>query len=520
MLNEKTRKMKNYQTMLKTNAFHDIIDYLDIDSYYDKRFISSTIDEKKDYQDVNDILQLLHASQADKRDLLSEFYQQLFISRIIILDNKLFVRFNHQFIFIADYQDERFGTFLKYITEFRDVKPFSMCKFLTEEQYVIIAKSLAKRLTVTRSFNHIIQFNDAYIDYSGMHKGVCDKIFPSHHINHDILELYKTRQFSVVVKEVDELIMHIANNDHLTAMRLIDDLALSLVMNINVKSHYQRFIRIYGPTAGNGKSTLSHLIQRAFAVPESLKSLMIDNIRTFNAAEITGFNLGTILRSLIAIEEDAREIYWNDDVSAIIKQIVTCDTIPYRDIYQAPTQVQSSVMLLSFSNFMPKISDKTQAFDRRIDWFETKGKLIKDDQWFDIIRSKDAATYLFEKLFIRSLELTENPELITPVSQAMLDTQQFFKEMNINVFAFFNEFTNYDISKIDTLQVKGMYTVYEIWCHDNKETPFAFRKFKELTKSLFPIDIKRMRLSKCKEFNSSTMNANNQAELFVFLDKS
>lgn len=517
MLNEQTRQMVNYETMLKINAFHNIIDYLEIDSYYESYFIPNV--DKASFADIDNAQRLLTSSQADKRDTLSEFFQQLFTTRVMILENRLFVRTNNQYVFIAEYQDERFGTFLKYITESRNVKPFSMGKYLNEEQYVTIAKSLSKRLTIKRSFNHIMQFNDAYLDQSGLHEGVADKLFPSHHFNRDVLNLYHTRKLTCHVPEVDDLIMHIANNDVATANRLWDDLSLSLVSDIAIKSQHQRFIRVYGPTAANGKSTLSRLIQRAFAVPDTLKELMIDNVKTFNAAEITGFNLGNILRALIAIEEDAREIYWNDDVSATIKQIITCDTIPYRDIYQAPAQIRASVMLISFSNFMPKISDKTQAFDRRIDWFETKDKLFRNDEWFDVIRSDQASQYLFEKCFIRSLELSENPELMSPVSKEMIKTQKFFKEMNINVFAFLNELTNNDISNIDLALVRGTYTAYELWCNENKETAFAFRKFKEIVKSLFPVDIKRMRLSYCKDFNPSKMKPTNQADLFVYLGK-
>lgn len=471
--------------LLNQNDYFDLTNHIDFDQIF-----NMSLEPRITAQ-----IQQGRMSQTKKRDILSKVLDENLSKALLIISNNLYFFSKDGLILINQYNRVKFAKFLMYLIEGRRYTsngPFKHDGYLDEDSYIKLVKIFEQAISKTIESNDMLQFPDAHIIDNDIIDGVSPITLASHHFKYPIKHLITSMQPTDVVPEVDDLILHIANNDQDTANRFIDNLSLVFINDVAIKQHYQRFSRVYGPTTGNGKSTLANLIMSALSQPDDVASILPENVRMFNAADIDGFKLGPLVNALIGIEQDARESFWNDETSSNLKGIISGDTIEYRNFHSRPEQKQALVQLLSFSNFMPKSSDKTKAFDRRIDWYETKHKLERDDEWFAAIRSEKASRYLFEKLFIRSRELTQDLSSFSPETEQMLKTKEEYKRVNNNVLLFIDE---YGSEYFEHWSTQAVYVTYKLWCKDNDESAFGSTKFKDLMKDVCKFNIKKVRYS-------------------------
>ena len=179
-------------------------------------------------------------------------------------------------------------------------------------------------------------------------------------------------------------------------------LATVFLNNEEMKNTLAPHLRIYGPLGANGKTTFEELLRKGFG-SFNVSATQIGDFDNYHFVETT-------VQSLIAIDGDSSSKALSSDAAATFKRIVTGDTVRSRQIYGKMRDVKSMCLLLAFCNTLPKSSDKSNAFLRRMTIIKCSDRLVDskrfvaNDEWFKNLRSNDAAQYIVEKLLIHSQE--------------------------------------------------------------------------------------------------------------------
>ena len=335
--------------------------------------------------------------------------------------------------------------------------------------------------------DNIIQFLDCYVKdgkvYEGMHPTVGRFL-----IRRKVFEAAKNRKPIKVVKEVDQLIAHLCNYDRKNIKRAESILATVFLNNQEMKNALAPHLRIFGPSGANGKTTFEELLRKAFG-NYNVVATQISDLDNYHFVETT-------VQSLIAIDGDTSSKALSSDAAATFKRIVTGDTVRSRQIYGKMRDVQSMCLLLAFCNTLPKSSDKSNAFLRRMTIIKCTDRLVDstkfkvDDDWFKNLRSEEAAQYLVEKLLIKALAMQEEDVLKLPEqSKSTQDMISKFREENDSASSWLKEV---GVEEVVGYQVKEVRSKYESWCEENDKTPLK-RQFNEVLETMF--GLKRSKVS-------------------------
>ena len=319
------------------------------------------------------------------------------------------------------------------------------------------SKMVAGYLLQPHDENDIVQFNDCYFDKSTFRKGVNQhgKI-PKFRVKYSLLDAAENGKPIAESKEVDELLLHIANYNEQTKKRLIESFSLTLISDGSRMSSLSRMIRLFGPSGANGKSTLMNLMS---------KTLGEDNVTTFSSHDLKNYTLAKVVESMLAYDDDERSSRIPDDASNNIKSIVTGDSIEVRKIRGNPVDVKPTVQLVSLSNSIPKSEDKSSGFSRRLDWYKIDHVLEKEDAWFDRLFSDESKQYLMELLITTLIDvLNRKPCKLTPKSSDMLQTEKQFIYDNNSALSFIEEKGRDWFIDRTVRSVKDSYIGY---CEDN-----------------------------------------------------
>ena len=353
-----------------------------------------------------------------------------------------------------------------------------ICKYYSSEFFidvssrrcVVVEENLKKLSTADAGVESVIQFNDCMFTQNGEMRTLANGIYPRYTFNRYIADVLSAGKPSAVVPEVDDLILHLANGDEEVADHLVSRMAMSLIASQGLKNKLDaKCVFLYGPTAGNGKSTFADLLERAFHH---------ENFKAFSIANFEGYYVAETAKALLMVDDDATEVYLSSDVAAKLKQVITADTISMRQIYKSPVSFRPYTQLLVCTNSIPKAEDKTMGWARRIEIFEVKERLVRDDAWFDRIRSDEAAEYMFEKLALRALEIAKLKGRIKvpqPIEKAAIE----YRESNRNIPTWLERLDGGN----DWLVGKPIgytYEEYEKWCTVGNEAPLGKVKFTQL----------------------------------------
>lgn len=339
-----------------------------------------------------------------------------------------------------------------------------------------VCRTIINRLTKTMSNNFIIQFNDCYIENCQIYEGFYSQSIPAYTINRNIFNAAQGT-FTKIIPEVDDFLLHLSDNQPDTKERFLESLSICLINDPNVRQYVGEFIRLFGPTAENGKSTMLNLLRKTFGE---------HNIEEFSTSQLKGYSLETTSRALIAMDSDSSADYIKEESAANIKKIVTSDPIQVRQIYSKPITVIPIVTLIAASNALPKSEDKTNGLARRMVWYKISGKLIRSDSWFDIIKSEEAAQYLMELIIQKYVEIVlRDPIQTSELTPDMIKMKKSFEQNNNNIIEFMEE---QNISEdVNQNQVARVRKEYEKWCEMNDETPFGSTKFNQVVEGQFSL---------------------------------
>ena len=334
--------------------------------------------------------------------------------------------------------------------------------------------------------DNIIQFLDCYVKdgrvYEGMHPTVGRFL-----IRRSVHEVVKNRKPTKVVKEVDQLIAHLCDYDEKNIARMTAILATVFLNNEEMKNTLAPHLRIYGPLGANGKTTFEELLRKGFG-SFNVSATQIGDFDNYHFVETT-------VQSLIAIDGDSSSKALSSDAAATFKRIVTGDTVRSRQIYGKMRDVKSMCLLLAFCNTLPKSSDKSNAFLRRMTIIKCSDRLVDskrfvaNDEWFKNLRSNDAAQYIVEKLLIHSQEMLDQDVLKLPeAGKSTKDILTKFSDENDSASAWIKEV---GIEEVVGYQVKEVREKYEAWCEENDKTPLK-RQFNEVLEVNFNLERKNV----------------------------
>lgn len=334
--------------------------------------------------------------------------------------------------------------------------------------------------------DNIIQFLDCYVEdgrvYEGMHPTVGRFL-----VRRKVYDAIKNRKPTKVVKEVDQLIAHLCDYDEKNIDLMNSILATVFLNDSEMKNTLSPHLRIFGPSGANGKTTFEELMRKAFG-NHNVVATQIGGLDNYHFVETT-------VQSLIAIDGDSSGKALSSDAAATFKRIVTGDTVRSRQIYGKMRDIKAMCLLLAFCNTLPKSSDKSNAFLRRMTIVKCSDRLIDskkfkvDDNWFKNLRSDDAAQYLVEKLLLKSQDMLDQETLKLPeASRATKDMLTKFSDENDSASAWVKEV---GVEEIVGYQVKEVREKYEAWCEENDKTPLK-RQFNEVLEVNFNLERKNV----------------------------
>lgn len=334
--------------------------------------------------------------------------------------------------------------------------------------------------------DNIIQFLDCYVEDGRVHEGMHPTV-GRFLVRRKVFEAIENRKPTKVVKEVDQLIAHLCDYDEKNIKLMVSILATVFLNDSEMKNTLSPHLRIFGPSGANGKTTFEDLLRKAFG-NHNVVATQIGGLDNYHFVETT-------VQSLIAIDGDSSGKALSSDAAATFKRIVTGDTVRSRQIYGKMRDVKSMCLLLAFCNTLPKSSDKSNAFLRRMTIIKCSDRLIDsrrfvaNDEWFKNLRSDAAAQYLIEKLLLRAQDMLDQDTLKLPeASKATKDMLTKFSDENDSASAWIKEV---GIEEVVGYQVKEVREKYEAWCEENDKTPLK-RQFNEVLEVNFNLERKNV----------------------------
>lgn len=334
--------------------------------------------------------------------------------------------------------------------------------------------------------DNIIQFLDCYVEDGRVHEGMHPTV-GRFLIRKKVYEAVKNRKPTKVVKEVDQLIAHLCDYDEKNIKLMVSILATVFLNDQEMKNTLSPHLRIFGPSGANGKTTLEELLRKGFG-NHNVVATQIGELDNYHFVETT-------VQSLIAIDGDSSSKALSSDAAATFKRIVTGDTVRSRQIYGKMRDVKSMCLLLAFCNTLPKSSDKSNAFLRRMTIIKCSDRLVDskrfvaNDEWFKNLRSDDAAQYIVEKLLLRAQEMLDQDVLKLPeASKATKDMLTKFSDENDSASSWIKEV---GVEEIVGYQVKEVREKYEAWCEENDKTPLK-RQFNEVLEVNFGLERRKV----------------------------
>ena len=312
--------------------------------------------------------------------------------------------------------------------------------------------------------NDIIQFNDCYVE-NGEFKVGKYQFIPRFYINFDVLEVIESGEVTKKVEEIDDFILHLSDYDRDTAKVFLSRMSTFLLNSEKLKSNFSATINIlYGASGENGKSLFLSILKKIFDSEDVLHA----GLRDFNNRN---YLLPEMCQSLLIVDEDAADLQLDAAATSAIKQFTHGQSMKVRSIYEKTRTLRPRAMVVACTNHMPTAVDKSDGFNRRFSIFTQTSKLVnrnhnRSDEWFDAVRSDDAAKYLLDLLILAHLENVKRGRLLENSSR-MKEINEDFVEKNDSAVMFVR---SVGLKEIIGKPVKIVRENYESWCETNGVT--------------------------------------------------
>ena len=326
--------------------------------------------------------------------------------------------------------------------------------------------------------NDIIQLNDYYVKDGVFIKGRYSSI-PRFYINFNVSHVIESKEVSKVVKELDEFILHLCDYDADTVKVFLSRMSTFLLNSERLKTNFSATINVlYGASGQNGKSLFMNLLKKIFDQDD----ITLAGLRDFNNQN---YMLPKMCQSLLVVDEDASDLQLDSTAASNLKQFTHGQRMESRSIYEKTKVYRPRAMVVACTNHMPTSVDKSDGFNRRFSIFTQTHKLtnsehVRSEEWFESLRSSDAAQYLLELLVLAHLNNLKRCRLLEN-SARMKEINEDFVEKNDSAVMYVRSVR---LKEIIGKPVKIVRENYENWCESNGVTALK-NKFNTTLESKF-----------------------------------
>ena len=326
--------------------------------------------------------------------------------------------------------------------------------------------------------NDIIQFEDYYLKDGVLIKGRYSNI-PRFYINFKVSHVIESKEVSKVIKELDEFILHLCDYDPDTVKVFLSRMSTFLLNSERLKTNFSATINVlYGASGQNGKSLFMSLLKKIF----NRDDITLAGLRDFNNQN---YMLPKMCQSLLVVDEDASDLQLDSTAASNLKQFTHGQRMESRSIYEKTKIYRPRAMVVACTNHMPTSVDKSDGFNRRFSIFTQTHKLtnsehIRSEEWFESLRSDDAAHYLLELLILSHLDNMKRGRLLEN-SARMKEINEDFVEKNDSAVMYVR---SVGLKEIIGKPVKIVRESYEDWCESNGVTALK-NKFNTTMESKF-----------------------------------
>ena len=364
--------------------------------------------------------------------------------------------------------------------------------------------------------NDIIQFEDYYLKDGIFIKGRYSHI-PRFYINFNVSHVIESKEVSKVVKELDEFILHLCDYDHDTVKVFLSRMSTFLLNSERLKTNFSATINVlYGASGQNGKSLFMTLLKKIFDQDD----ITLAGLRDFNNQN---YMIPKMCQSLLVVDEDASDLQLDSTAASNLKQFTHGQRMESRSIYEKTKIYRPRAMVVACTNHMPTSVDKSDGFNRRFSIFTQTHKLtnsehFRSEEWFEALRSLEAAQYLLELLVLAHLDNIKRCRLLEN-SARMKEINEDFVEKNDSAVMYVR---SVGLKEIVGKPVKIVREEYERWCESNGVTALK-NKFNTTMESKFNLRSK-LCMSKSmtvdeSELLLSGLNPLKQIRTWVHADK-
>lgn len=204
-----------------------------------------------------------------------------------------------------------------------------------------------------------------------------------------------------VVPIVDEYLNNLCNNEKEYIMHVLEAIATSFILDVELKRHLSKFWMFYGD-GGNGKGTLLTIIRKILDDDNcsSLDLFDLKDDRKVNSLVGKLANLGDDVSAKKAMD---------DETTKRLKNITSADSMEFRPLYQQSRKAIISPVLIFTTNKIIKTWEKGNSIKRRIYWCPMLYKpKTKDPKFITKLTTRNALEYWIRLLVEAYIRLYTN----------------------------------------------------------------------------------------------------------------
>lgn len=389
-----------------------------------------------------------------------------------------FIDKSGQRTFVEDFTTSSFIDFLEIVLHTSDIFQHQLDwtnDLLTKYVYSLLD---SEEFSTDSIANDIIQFEDYYLKDGVFIKGRYSSI-PRFYINFNVSHVIESKEVSKVVKELDEFILHLCDYDPDTVKVFLSRMSTFLLNSERLKTNFSATINVlYGASGQNGKSLFMNLLKKIFDQDD----ITLAGLRDFNNQN---YMIPKMCQSLLVVDEDASDLQLDSTAASNLKQFTHGQRMESRSIYEKTKIYRPRAMVVACTNHMPTSVDKSDGFNRRFSIFTQTHKLtnsehVRSEEWFEALRSSDAAQYLLELLILAHLGNMKRGRLLENSSR-MKEINEDFVEKNDSAVMYVR---SVGLKEIIGKPVKIVRENYENWCESNGVTALK-NKFNTTMESKF-----------------------------------
>lgn len=375
-----------------------------------------------------------------------------------------FIDKSGQRTFVEDFTTSSFIDFLEIVLHTSSIFQHQLDwtnDLLTKYVYSLLDSEEFSTDSIT---NDVIQFNDYYVKDGVFIKGRFPQI-PRFYVNFDVSRVIESKEVSVIVKELDEFLLHLCDYDEETVKVFLSRMSTFLLNSERLKTNFSATINVlYGASGQNGKSLFMTLLKRIFDQDD----ITLAGLRDFNNQN---YMLPKMCQSLLVVDEDASDLQLDSTAASNLKQFTHGQRMESRSIYEKTKIYRPRAMVVACTNHMPTSVDKSDGFNRRFSIFTQTHKLVnsehkRSEDWFESLRSPEAAHYLLELLILAHLDNMKRCRLLGN-SARMKEINEDFVEKNDSAVMYVR---SVGLKEIIGKPVKIVRENYENWCESNGVT--------------------------------------------------